>query len=134
MNQIDRKPWNHTPLASRLYFGRKEGVLVRENGTSRPLDPEADAEGESNFSWGCESPAGKRLAVALLRDALEDEKRASELADIFNARVISILPERWTLTRERILSYTQVMAREAISDFLLKAIAPGNPSRSDGPA
>ena len=64
--------------------------------------------------------------MALLKDALEDEKRASEFADIFNARVISILPERWTLTRERILSHTQVMAREAISDLLLKATAPGN--------
>jgi hypothetical protein len=127
VNQIDRKSWNGSPVASRLYFGRKEGVVVRENGTSRPLDPQADVEGESNFSWGCESPAGKRLAVALLRDALEDEKRAFELADVFNARVISILPERWTLTRERILSHTQVMAREAISDFLLKSISPGNP-------
>jgi hypothetical protein len=67
--------------------------------------------------------------MALLKDALGDEKRASELADIFNARVISILPERWTLTRERVLSYAAVMARDKISDLLLIATAPGN-SRS----
>jgi Family of unknown function (DUF6166) len=126
VNEIARKSWNGAAIATRLYFGRKEGVVVRENGTSRPLDPQVDTDGGKNFSWGSESPAGKRLAIALLKDALEDEKRASELADIFNARVISILPERWTLTRERILSHTRVMAREQISDLLLDAISPGN--------
>lgn len=99
---------------------------MRENGASRPLGPHVDTDGQGNFSWGSESPAGKRLAMALLKDALEDEKRASELADIFNARVISILPDRWTLTRERILSYAAVMARDKISDLLLLATAPGN--------
>jgi hypothetical protein len=101
-----------------------QAIVVRENGTSRPLDPQVDTDSGKSFSWGSESPAGKRLAIALLKDALEDEKRASELADIFNARVISILPERWTLTRERILSHTQVMAREQISGLLLNAISP----------
>lgn len=126
VSEIGRKSWNGAPVATRLYFGRKEGVVVRENGTSRPLAPQVDTDGQGNFSWGSESPAGKRLAMALLKDALEDEKRASELADIFNARVISILPERWTLTRERILSHTQVMAREQISELLLNVISPGN--------
>jgi hypothetical protein len=125
-NKMDRKFWNGAPVATRLYFGRKEGVVVRENGTSKPLDPHAGQNSQSCFSWGCESPAGKCLAMALLRDALEDEKRASELADIFNARVISILPERWTLSRERILSYTDIMAREQISDLLLKSISGPN--------
>jgi Family of unknown function (DUF6166) len=126
VNKVNRKIWNGAPVATRLYFGRKEGVVVRENGTSKPLHPNADPDGQGDFSWGSESPAGKRLAMALLRDALEDEKRASELADIFNARVISILPERWTLTRERILSYTDIMAREQISDLLLKSISSLN--------
>jgi hypothetical protein len=126
VNEVNRKNWNGAPIATRLYFGRKEGVVVRENGTSKPLYPPADPDGQSDFSWGSESSAGKHLAIALLRDALEDEKRASELADIFNARVISILPERWTLTRERILSYTDIMAREQISDLLLKSISAPN--------
>ena len=123
---MDRKFWNGAPVATRLYFGRKEGVVVREKGTSKLLHPQANPDGQDYFSWGSESPAGKRLAMALLCDALEDEKRASELADIFNARVISILPERWTLTRERILSYTDIMAREQISDLLLKSILGPN--------
>lgn len=111
------------PCGDASLFGPQGGVVVRENGTSKPLDPSADTDGKGCFSWGSESPAGKRLAMVLLRDALEDEKRASELADIFNARVISILPERWTLTRERILSYTDIIGREQIGDLLLKSIS-----------
>ncbi len=97
--------------------------MVRENGTSKPL--------QGDFSWGSESPAGKRLAMALLKDALEDDKRATDLADIFNSRVISILPDRWTLTRERIVSHANVMARDQISNLLLIATAPGNSKPAD---
>jgi hypothetical protein len=125
MTEAIRKTWNGAHVATRLYFGRREGVVVRENGASRPLK-QLDPNGQSNFNWGSAGPAGKPLALALLTDALEDEKRASELADTFNARVISILPERWVLTRERVLSHTRVMAREQISDLLLEAIAPSN--------
>jgi hypothetical protein len=128
VNQLDRKYWNSTPAATRIYSGRKEGVLVRENGTSRQLGARtgSNSSSENDFSWGPENPAGRRLAMALLMDALENEKRASELADVFNARVISILPERWSMSRERILSYTDVLAREQISDLLLKAVSPAN--------
>ncbi len=68
--------------------------------------------------------------MALLKDALEDDKRAAELADFFNARVISILPERWTMTRERILSYTEMMEREKITESLLDASAPTKTKRT----
>ena len=68
--------------------------------------------------------------MALLKDALEDDKRAAELADRFNARVISILPERWTMTRERILSYTEMMGREKITESLLDANAPTKTKRT----
>ncbi len=119
--------WDTAPVAARLYSGRREGVIVREGEMIRALNPaRPDLEGHSGFSWGSASPSGKRLAMALLKDALEDEKRAAELADAFNARVISILPERWTMTRERILSYTDVMSREKIDQSLL-GISPATP-------
>jgi hypothetical protein len=119
MRQSERKLWNGAPIATRIYSGRREEVFVKENGASRPLITQA---GESNFSWGPGSRAGKkRLAMALLSNALEDENRASELADGFTARVVSILPERWHMTRERVLAYADVMAREKINELLIEA-------------
>jgi hypothetical protein len=126
-----KKLWNNGPIAARLYSGGKERVTVRENGNTRPLNPQigSDHGEEGGFSWGSASPAGKRLAMALLKDALEDDKRAAEFADLFNARVISILPARWTMTRERILSYTEMMGREKITEILLDANAPTKTKR-----
>jgi hypothetical protein len=110
--------WNSAPIATRIYSGRREQVFVKENGALRPLITQA---GENNFSWGPGSRAGKRLAMALLTNALEDEKRASDLADRFTARVVSILPERWHMTRERVLAYADVMGRDKINDLLIEA-------------
>ena len=127
-----KKFWNNGPIAARLYSGGKDRVIVRENGNTKPLNPQigSDHDEEGGFSWGSASPAGKRLAMALLKDALEDDKRAAEFADFFNARVISILPERWTMTRERILSYTEMMEREKITESLLDANAPTKTKRT----
>jgi Family of unknown function (DUF6166) len=132
VNEISRKKfWSVTPVAECLYSGHKQGVVVRENGITRPLDPQtgSDPDEEGSFSWGSASPAGKRLAAALLKDALADDKRAAELADVFNTRVISILPERWTMTRARIVSYADMMARERISALLIEAISPASTGR-----
>lgn len=132
VNEITRKKfWSVTPVAECLYSGHKQGVVVRENGKTRPLNPQigSDADDEGSFSWGSVSPAGKRLALALLKDALADDKRATELADVFNARVISILPDRWTMTRARIVSYADLMARERINDLLIEAISPASTKR-----
>jgi hypothetical protein len=129
MNEvIQQKFWNGIPIAARLYSGGKEGVVVRENGKSRPLNPHVDPNRDrrSNFSWGSANPEGKLLAMALLKDALEDDNRASELADVFAGRVISILPERWTMTRKRIISYADVMALEKINDILFAPVTPEN--------
>jgi hypothetical protein len=128
MNEvIQKKFWDGIPLAARLYSGGKEGVVVRENGKSRPLNPhvEPNRDRRHSFSWGSTNPEGKLLAMALLKDALEDDNRAYELADVFAARVISILPERWTMTRQRIVSYADVMALEKINDNLFALITPG---------
>jgi hypothetical protein len=80
--------------------------------------PDLDPIGASDFAWGSLSSAGKRLAVALLSDALEDDQRASDFAELFSTRVIAILPERWTMTRERILSYVDLIARQKINELL----------------
>src|SRR5262249_52831709 len=102
------------------------GVVVRENGTARPLYPRVDLDSDSqiDFAWGVTSKAGRRLALALLADALGDDERARDLAEVFSRRVIAILPERWTMTRERILSYADLVARQKINETFLKTVRP----------
>src|ERR1700722_4343855 len=99
---------NPGPVVERLYSGRKDSVIVRENGQWRPLAPrlDLDSENSGDFAWGEATPAGKRLALAMLADALGNDDRAVELAEIFNNRVVAILPERWTMTRARVVSHT----------------------------
>src|SRR5579871_77421 len=98
-------------MSSRIYSASEDGVVVRDSDQSRPLYGTAsENDTQSSYAWGRESPEGRKLALALLSDALEDEKRAAELADRFNARVISILPPRWTMTRERVRSYADLMS------------------------
>ena len=121
INQNQSLTYSHTP--ARHYSGGNDGVVVRENGRSRPLSPRIgpDADSQSDFAWGSTSPAGKRLALALLADALEDERRASDWAELFSARVIAILPERWTMTRERVLSYVDLIARQKMNETFVEA-------------
>jgi Family of unknown function (DUF6166) len=120
MNEISQiKPLAYSSTSARRYSGEKDSVTISENGDTRRLRarPDLDPIGRSDFAWGSISPAGKRLALALLSDALEDDQRACDLADIFSTRVIAILPERWTMTRERVLSYIDLITRQKLNEF-----------------
>ena len=68
----------------------------------------------------------------LLTDAWGDSQRATDLADMFTARVISILPERWTMTQTRVVSYADLMGRELLEDSLAKARGPVRALNHDG--
>jgi hypothetical protein len=107
----------------RIYTGREDGVVVREADSSRPLGEQAypDRKGQKESSWGCQSLTGRKLALALLADALEDGERASDLADSFTRRVVSILPERWTMTQARIISYAELIDRQLLEERFLKS-------------
>jgi hypothetical protein len=113
-------PENSGLVAERIYCTRRDGVMVRENGQWRPLDPrlDLDSENSGDFAWGEATSAGERLALAILADALGKDDRAIELAEIFNKRVVAILPERWTMTRARVVSHADLMFRESIQDRL----------------
>jgi hypothetical protein len=102
-------------MSERFYSGRNSEVLVREGELSQPLDLrlDLDPQGQGHFEWGRENPRGKRLALALLSDALGDDKAAVDLAETFATRVVAILPVRWTMSRARILSHVEIMTRES---------------------
>jgi Family of unknown function (DUF6166) len=116
----------------RIYSGREDGVVVREAGSLRLLSGQAypDHDGQNHVLSGDQSPTGRKLALALLTDALEDSERASDLADRFTRRVISILPERWTMTQARIISYVELIDRQLLEERFLKSSAPFRTSNS----
>jgi hypothetical protein len=75
-----------------------------------------DPEGQTWLKWGRENNKGKRLAVALLADALNDDKQAVDLAEAFTARVVAMLPERWTMSRARFRSFVTIITRETLNE------------------
>lgn len=96
----------------RFYSGKASGeVMVREGGLTRILGPRPGSSGEEPrpFSWGRDESGAAQLAFALLADALCDDVEASRLHQNFRHRVIAIFPDRWTITRTRILAHVQMM-------------------------
>jgi hypothetical protein len=105
-------------MAERFYSGREDHVSIREGEQSLPLNArlDLDPEGQTVLNWGRANPKGKRLAIALLADALNDDRAAVDLAEAFTARVVAMLPERWTMSRTRILSFVEIITRESVGD------------------
>jgi hypothetical protein len=101
-------------MTERFYSGREDHVSIREGQQLLPLNArlDLDPEGQTVLKWGRANSKGKRLAIALLADALSDDRVAVDLAEAFTARVVAMLPERWTMSRTRILSFVEIIKRE----------------------
>jgi hypothetical protein len=101
----------HELVAERFYSGRDSQVMVREGQQSGLLDPRLDLKPDDppQFEWG-DDAVGIRLAVALLADAMDDDRMAINLAWAFSARVVVMLPKRWTMSRARVLSFVSLNA------------------------
>jgi hypothetical protein len=86
-------------------------VLVHEGARKRPLDPRFDLRQHSpaGFGRGNAASGPSRLALALLADALDDDARALQLYLRFSCRVVAIFPQRWTITRSRILAHVDLI-------------------------
>jgi uncharacterized protein DUF6166 len=102
-------------LKERFYSGGLNGrVTVREAAAKRPLDNRSDLRDYSTmFEWGRDSAGAAQLSLALLADALDNDARAQLLHQHFKNRVILDLPERWTMTRSRILAHAKMLERPA---------------------
>jgi Family of unknown function (DUF6166) len=116
-------------LTERFYSGHPDGkVTVRDGneGTKRSLlgprfaqpDPMADDSAQIRDVF-----EQQRLAYALIADALESELRAKAVHERFSHRVIALLPERWTMTRTRVVAYVARIESDE------NANARGNASR-----
>jgi hypothetical protein len=96
----------------RFYSGKGSGeVTVRERGLSRVLEPRSGSSGEEprSFTWGRNETGATQLSFALLADALCDDAEARRWHQNFRRRVIANFPERWTITRSRILAHVHMM-------------------------
>jgi Family of unknown function (DUF6166) len=111
-------PSNNSGHTEVFYSGEQFGrVTVREGRSKRPLDPRFDLQRNSRdaFSWGKGSEGAAQLSVALLADALQNDARALRLHSRFNERVVNIFPERWTVSRSRILAYVNMIEQQAFT-------------------
>lgn len=99
----------------RFYCGKAFGkVIIRVGGSIRELEscPELREQERKPFSWGPDPSGASHLALALLRDALSDEGEAKRFHQRFSHRVLAILPDRWTISRTRIIEYVNLMKQE----------------------
>lgn len=89
----------------KVYQGRREGHAVIVVVDGRPLNPRLDlwSHSPTGFEWGYGGSGPAQLALALLADHLEDDKRALEFYQRFKRTVVSCLPYAgWTLTGKQI--------------------------------
>ena len=101
-------------LKERVYSSGADGqVTVRaEDAEKRPLDSRTDLQNYSEtFEWGRDSAGAAQLSLALLADALDNDARARSIHQKFKSRVIVDMPERWTMTRSRILAHAKMLER-----------------------
>jgi hypothetical protein len=100
-------------LKERVYSsGLNLQVSVREDPNRRPLDARTDLQNYSaTFDWGSDSAGAAQLSLALLADALGNDARAQSIHQKFKSRVVVDLPERWTMTRSRILAHAKMIER-----------------------
>lgn len=80
----------------------------------RPLEPRAVLfkHGKEKFAQPSDSSGRAQIALTLLADALGDEARAMQAHEYFSRRVVTLFPQRWTITRSRILAYVDMFELE----------------------
>jgi Family of unknown function (DUF6166) len=100
----------------RFYCGEAFGkVTVRAGRSIRELEPCAELSEQERmpFTWGRDPSGASHLALALLKDALRDEGEAKRFHQPFSHRVLAILPDRWTISRTRIIAHVNMIRHES---------------------
>jgi len=105
-------------LTERFYSGQRDGQVTFRDGIGgakkHPLEPRFVLLKHELQKMTRPNDGSRRsqLALTLLRDALGDEARAIEIHKYFSRRVVALFPERWTITRSRVLSYVDLIEHE----------------------
>lgn len=101
--------------AVRIYRGRQPGVVtVDAGGPVYPLDPRLDLRNHSptGFQWGYLGSGPAQLALAILADALGDDRRADRCYQEFKRRVVQHWPRDWSITRARVVAQVELIEAE----------------------
>ena len=98
-------------MAERFYSGESDGqVTVREGAAKYPLNPRHDLlKDKAPAAFRSEGAWTEQLALALFADAYGNETRAIRLYERLHQRVVINLPERWTISRSRILAHINLI-------------------------
>jgi hypothetical protein len=105
-------------LTERFYSGRRGGTVTIRDGigaaNKRPLPPHAVLfkHGEMGLTRIGDGSGRAEIALTLLTDALGNEARALAMHEAFSRRVVALFPERWTISRTRVLSYLSLIEFE----------------------
>jgi hypothetical protein len=91
-------------------------VTVRDGlrgATERPLEPRSVLfkRGEKGFAPSRGSECSQ-IALTILADALGDEASAIKTHEYFGRRVVALFPDRWTISRSRVLAYVNLIEHE----------------------
>jgi hypothetical protein len=99
-------------MSERFYSGEREGdVMVRESGIKRPLHNRFDYRKHLTEHSSIPS-AHARLSFNLLADALDSEHHASQVHEYLARRIVPLLPQRFTISRSRLLEYVDIIDQE----------------------
>ena len=103
-------------MPERFYSGRRDGQVTVRDGirgaTKRPLEPRSVLfkRGEKGFASPGDTSA--QIALTILADALGDEASAIKTHEYFSRRVVAQFPDRWTISRSRVLAYVNLIEYE----------------------
>lgn len=90
-------------------------VVVDEDKVTRKLDPRLDLDNHSpdGFEWGYGGSGPAQLALALLADALGDDKQAVRLHQAFKwEKIAGLMRDRaWRMTDEEIIAMARSIGR-----------------------
>jgi uncharacterized protein (DUF2249 family) len=89
----------------KTYVGVREGNQTTVTVNGKPLDPRLDLANKSpsGFEWGYLGSGPAQLALAILADHLEDDRKAQSLFQRFKEHVIApIQDDAWSIDSSEI--------------------------------
>lgn len=113
-------------MTERFYSCERNGGVTARDGSGSPRPLQCRFDYRKYVTGRADKNAeDTRLALTLLGDALDDERRAVDAHEYFIRRVIPVLPPRFTISRTRVLAYVNTMEADKHADALIAGLGSG---------